>query len=229
MSKKKSMSEILDERVIPFYGGAQPRLFEIERRCMDRDGKVIAYLHEQLPAGLVLDVGAGNGFTAVRLTTSTRTVVALEPDPAMVDPGAPLVWARGVAQDIPFHDALFDAAYATWAFFFRGRADIEEGLSEIRRVVKPGGKIIIVDNAGDDELSAFSPREIAGDPDWWQARDFQTTIIDTAFKFSSLAEANELLEFYFGEDAVRENRKTEITFKVAVYQTTRGNGAPADL
>lgn len=31
-------------KVIPFYGGLRPELFEIERRCMDREGKVIEYL-----------------------------------------------------------------------------------------------------------------------------------------------------------------------------------------
>ena len=50
--------------VIPFYGADEPELFAIERRAMDRDGLVIDALHELLPPGLVLDVGAGDGFTA---------------------------------------------------------------------------------------------------------------------------------------------------------------------
>jgi predicted RNA methylase len=68
-------------------------MFEIERRCMDRDSLVIHHLNKDLPGGLALDMGTGNGFTAVRLSFSTRTVVALEPDRAMPDHRAPdLTW-----------------------------------------------------------------------------------------------------------------------------------------
>ena len=48
--------------IIPFYGGRNPRLFEIERRCMDRGGLVIDFLTKTLPEGRILDIGAGNGF-----------------------------------------------------------------------------------------------------------------------------------------------------------------------
>ncbi len=51
--------------VIPFYGADDPDMFAIERRAMDRDGLVIAALDAALPGGLVLDVGAGDGFSAL--------------------------------------------------------------------------------------------------------------------------------------------------------------------
>ncbi|HUR50352.1 MAG TPA: class I SAM-dependent methyltransferase [Acidimicrobiales bacterium] len=70
--------------VIPFYGAQDRRLFDIERAAMDRPGRVIAALDELLPRhGVVLDVGAGDGFTAERLTTSERSVTALEPAAGM--------------------------------------------------------------------------------------------------------------------------------------------------
>lgn len=183
---------------------------------MDRDGRVIAHLDARLPEGLVLDIGAGDGFTASALTTPRRSVVALEPDPGMIDLERPLVWARGVAQDIPFHTDSFDAAYATWAFFFEGQADREAGLAEARRVVKPGGLFFMVDNAGDDEFTALSPRPLASDPAWWLERGFERTIVETSFRFDSVREATELLTFYFGDRAEGFDR-TEIGYRVAVY------------
>ena len=206
-------------RVIPFFGGKQPRLFEIERRCMDRDGKVIDFLDQHLPDGPVLDVGAGNGFTAIRLTTPKRTVVPLEPDENMIDLNIPLVWTRAVAQDMPFHNSAFHAAYSTWAFFFEGIDTIKDGLSELDRVTKSDGRIIIVDSAGDDEFCALSPKNIASNPDWWKSQGFQATIIETSFRFDSLEEANELLGFYFGDDFRKRNRKTEIEYKVVAYMS----------
>ena len=96
--------------VIPFYGATDPDLFEIERRCMDRDGQLINYLNRNLPDGRVLDIGAGNGFTARRLTTDRRDVVACEPSQGMIDGTVPVKWTRGVAQCLPFADSVFHAA-----------------------------------------------------------------------------------------------------------------------
>jgi SAM-dependent methyltransferase len=206
-----------DNQLIPFYGGEHPHLFEIERRCMDRDGKVIRYLDQILPLGLVLDIGAGNGFTATRLITPERLVIPLEPDPRMIDTSQPLVWAKGVAQAIPFHDRTFDAAYATWAFFFDGVADILQGLNDAQRVVKPNGLLVIVDNAGEDEFCALAPRNIASNRAWWKEQGFQETILHTSYRFDSLEEANTLLSFYFGEEVGKQNQKTEIEYNVVVY------------
>ena len=89
---------VAPRKVIPFYGAGDRRLFEIERRCMDRDGKVIAWLDELLPDGLVLDVGAGDGFTAERLARPGRSVVPLEPAAGMIARERRLPWVRGVAQ-----------------------------------------------------------------------------------------------------------------------------------
>jgi SAM-dependent methyltransferase len=218
MRGPQSREERLVHLTIPFYGGKHPRLFEIERRCMDRDGKVLAYLDAHLPQGLVLDVGAGSGYYAALLGNETRLVIPLEPDPAMIDLEKPLVWAWGAAQDLPFHTGTFQAAYATWAFFLAGITALEEGLREVNRVVRPGGLIIIVDNAGGDAFTALAPEDLAADRNWWRAHGFRDTILETSFRFDSAEEANELLSFYFGEAVAAENRQTEIGYRVAVFE-----------
>ena len=209
-----------DDRILRFYGSSHPAMFEIERRCMDRDGLVVRHLDSELPKGLVLDVGAGNGFTAFRLRSPARQVVALEPDPGMVDSGLPLPWVRGLAQDLPFPSNTFRAAYATWAFFFHGVPDIDNGLDELNRVVRNEGRIVIVDNAGGDEFSSLATRSTASDPDWWRGRGFEETHIHTSFRFDSLEEARRLLGFYFGEEAAARNSKTQIEYRVIAYSTT---------
>ena len=221
--------------VIPFYGAQNRPLFAIERRCMDRDGKVIARLDELLPVGTVLDIGAGDGFTAARLTRPDRTVVALEPAAGMIAPERRLPWVRGVAQALPFPQGAFAAAYATWAYFFPGIGHGDPGLTELHRVVRPGGLLAFADNAGGDEFSALAadPASLASDPDWWAARGFDREVVETSFRFDTLDEMRTLFARYFAQRG-REETRLEIGYRVAIY-TARSRGSvgaapgPCDL
>lgn len=62
---------------IPFYGSENRELFAIEHSSMDRRGKVVEFLNNNLPGGLVLDIGAGDGHTASKIVNSQ--VICLEP------------------------------------------------------------------------------------------------------------------------------------------------------
>ena len=122
------------DQIVPFYGATHPRLFEIERRCMDRDGRVVEFLDRVLPLGRVLDVGAGDGFTAEKLCRAGRTVVALEPDPGMVAARRRLVWASGVAQDIPWTSGGGSTKFADLGVWDR-RLAVTETLAHLRLLV----------------------------------------------------------------------------------------------
>lgn len=207
-------------KIIPFYGGLKPELFEIERRSMDREDKVIEYLNSILPNGIVLDVGAGNGYTAEKLFGENRLIIPMEPDEKMIDLNKNLIWSNGVAQSIPFHSNTFDAIYSTWAFFFDGITDIEDGLKEVERVVKEGSPIIIIDNYGDDEFCSYSPNDISSSVSQWVRRGFNYEVINTEFVFDSIEEAKKLLTFYFGVRGQSVN-KTRIEYKVVAYTKTK--------
>jgi SAM-dependent methyltransferase len=207
--------------IIPFYGATEPDLFAIERAAMDRDGHVVERLDAVLPRqGLVLDVGAGDGFTARRLAERGREVVALEPAAGMVAQRTdhPRVsFVRGVAGDLPFADGSFDAAYATWAYFFPHAMDPSRGLAELHRVVRPGGPIVLVANAGDDELTGLGTAS-GGEPAWWFAdRGFAVDVLDTVFAFDAVDDARRLLARYLGgEDRLPRPVPTRLGHRVFV-------------
>ena len=48
--------------MIGFYGASDRATFEIERRCMDRDGVILRHLEAVLPLGKLLEIGGGDGF-----------------------------------------------------------------------------------------------------------------------------------------------------------------------
>jgi SAM-dependent methyltransferase len=199
---------------MPFYGADDPEMFAIERRAMDRDGLVLAALDRLLPAGAVLDVGAGDGFTARRLGVR-RDITALEPAVGMIR-GGDLRWVRGEAEHLPFADGSFDAAYATWAYFFSRGWDPTPGIAELDRVAKPGGVLALVENLGGDAFSALTDDDISADPRFWAAQGFACTTIETSFRFDDLEEARTLLGFFFGERG-RDGAAVEVGFRVGVF------------
>ncbi|MFH1329895.1 MAG: class I SAM-dependent methyltransferase [Actinomycetota bacterium] len=94
-----------------------------------------------LPAGLVLDLGAGTG--AANREFGTRRVVALDPEVAMLAFNAQRRRVAGYGEHLPFAGGSFDGVFS--AFVFRNIDSIPATLAEIHRVLRPGGAAAIVD------------------------------------------------------------------------------------
>jgi demethylmenaquinone methyltransferase/2-methoxy-6-polyprenyl-1,4-benzoquinol methylase len=58
-------------------------------------------------------------------------------------PGAPVRFETANALELPYEDSSFDAA--TVGFGARNFADLERGLDEMARVVRPGGRIVVLE------------------------------------------------------------------------------------
>jgi GNAT superfamily N-acetyltransferase/SAM-dependent methyltransferase len=218
--------------ILPFYGADAPELFALERRSVDRPGRVVARLDGLLPsAGTVLDVGAGDGWTAQRLASPERRVLAVEPSAGMLAQrrtSPDVTWVRAEAGALPFADGSVDAAYATWAYFFPSWRDPSRGLAELYRVVAPGGAIVVVNNAGDDAFTGLGVASGGEDLDWFRARGFDVQVVDTVVDFDDEPDGlvADLLARYLGDPAaVPDPLPRRLDHRVAVAETTsRGPG-----
>ena len=183
---------------------------------MDRAGKVLDRLDALLPkTGAILDVGAGDGFTAERLQTPQRSVVALEPARDMRRPHKPLAWVGGEAEHLPFRDDAFKGAFSTWAYFFSRYIDVRPGLEELRRVVRAGGPVVVVENLGDDELSRFAQGDTSADREFWANQGFICEELETLFEFADQQEADALLSLYSAQE-VKLGPMT-LTYRVGLF------------
>jgi SAM-dependent methyltransferase len=102
------------------------------------------------PGVRLLDAGAGTGKLSRLVAASGAVVFAADPADAMIRRVAGLpgvVPLRAVAEALPFRDGALDAAAAASAFhWFDGPA----ALRELRRVLRPGGRLALLWNVRDD-------------------------------------------------------------------------------
>ena len=96
---------------------------------------------DQLPGGSLLDLGAGTG--AANAILSDRAVTALDPSTGMLMRNGVERRVVGVGETLPFGDGSFDAVFS--AYVFRNLDSIHATLHEVLRVLRPGGKLGVVD------------------------------------------------------------------------------------
>ena len=89
----------------------------------------------------VLDLGSGTGAALQQL--KNYEVTAVDPDEKMLQLNKFENKIIGEAENLPFPDNSFDSVYC--AFVWRNLNDSELGLQEVYRVLKPGGKFILLD------------------------------------------------------------------------------------
>jgi demethylmenaquinone methyltransferase/2-methoxy-6-polyprenyl-1,4-benzoquinol methylase len=95
----------------------------------------------------VLDAACGTGDLAIAdVKAGAGKVTGLDFSEAMLARArkkAALEWVQGDMLALPFADATFDAA--TVGFGVRNVSDLELGLRELRRVLRPGGRLAILE------------------------------------------------------------------------------------
>ncbi len=111
------------------------------------------------PGESVLDVGCGTGSLAIaakRRVGVTGSVYGIDASAPMIArarnkakrAGAEIVFENGVAESLPFPDARFDAVLNTVMLHHLPRKVRQQCVREMRRVLKPGGRLLAVEFGG---------------------------------------------------------------------------------
>ncbi len=114
---------------------------------LDRRWRRLAASEVVWPGDRVLDACCGTGDLAVEAERRGGRVVGLDFSEPMLErarkKSGAIEWVQGDALALPFEDASFDAA--TVGFGVRNLADLEGGLRELARVLRPGGRLAVLE------------------------------------------------------------------------------------
>lgn len=148
--------------------------------------------------GEVLDLGAGTGANVPFWSPRVAHVVAAEPDPGMarrlrerVRGDARIEVVSTAAETMPFADASFDAVVSTLVLCTVD--DLERSIAEIRRVLRPEGKLVFVEHVASENrpLRRFAQRAL--EPLWTPiaggchlTRRTHVALEQAGFRFESL-------------------------------------------
>ncbi|HJR95117.1 MAG TPA: bifunctional demethylmenaquinone methyltransferase/2-methoxy-6-polyprenyl-1,4-benzoquinol methylase UbiE [Gaiellaceae bacterium] len=131
------------DRIAPVYD-AMNRVMTVG---LDRRWRKLAVSEVVWPGDRVLDACCGTGDLAVEAERRGGRVVGLDFSERMLErarkKSSAIEWVQGDALALPFGDADFDAA--TVGFGVRNLADLEGGLRELARVLKPEGKLAVLE------------------------------------------------------------------------------------
>ena len=170
----------------------------MERETAAINRHAIALLDPQVGEA-VLDIGTGNGLSLRHLARCVRegTVVGVDHSPVMcrraensnkslINEG-PVSVVCACSDDLPFETGHFDAAMSVHTLYFWDPA--EPHLKEIARILRPGGKFVLVFRPDSDPATSNFPRSV--------------------YKFRSIEEVEDLL-ISCGFENVRFNKGPDV-------------------
>lgn len=141
---------VLRDRLAPlsceFFGKRVEKEFGARRRAVLADAR-----------GRVLEIGAGTGFNLEHYPAEVGEIVITEPAAGMMrraqrradELGRPVTAVLASAERLPFEDRSFDTVVSTLVLCSVEHQD--RALAEIRRVLKPGGRLLFIEHVRSDE------------------------------------------------------------------------------
>jgi len=152
LGKKQQIAKMFDAISNEYDGLNRIISFGIDIKWRN---KVVQIVADAQPIN-ILDIATGTGDLAINLTrTNASQIIGLDISEGMLDVGRQKILKKelhntidmvvGDSENLPFDDNAFDAI--TVAFGVRNFENLEIGLAEILRVLKPGGIVVILETS----------------------------------------------------------------------------------
>jgi len=166
----------------------------------------------------LVDLGTGTGRLAHLLAPWVKSVHALDSSLHMLGAAAELLryqklnnWQVTVGDHrwIPLADNSADLIVSGWSICYlmvwegdKWKKEVEKALQEIKRVLRKGGMLIIIETLGTGNKDPVEIDKLKPYLNFLEDIGFQKSWIRTDYCFINRKEAQELVEFFFGEEMV---------------------------
>lgn len=135
-----------------------------------------------------LEVAAGTCVCARSFAPMIKNAVCIDATPAMLQVGKDeadkkhldnMIFVKGYAEELPFLDDSFDIVFSRLAFHHF--TNVDKAFSEMVRVLKPGGKLVLIDMEATQEELRATEDEIERLRDMSHIRNLSKEEIDNLF------------------------------------------------
>jgi ubiquinone/menaquinone biosynthesis C-methylase UbiE len=184
----------------------------------------------------IVDLGAGTGRLTRFLAEKARRLAACDASHHMLAQAKEVLKKEMLPNAVlcvadmrytPFESQSADLVIAGWSFCYLSvwggddwRREVDMGLAEARRILKPGGVMILLENYGTGYETPNPPPHLNAYFEYLKQKGFSSSWFRTDYQFSSYDEALELSGFFFGEEyasKVRENHWTILPECTGIY------------
>lgn len=186
----------------------------------DQRGNLFQTLMDIHPfSGLdVVEFGAGTGRLTRIMSVLVDYIHGFDIAPAMLAEGYRVLSETGMEnwsltqadnRQIPIANDSADIVLEGWSFGHvmsyypdTWQAETDKMLAEMQRIVKPDGTMILIETMGTGARKPLAPSEdLAKLYHYWEdVQGFNYQWIRTDYQFESVAEADELIRFFFGDE-----------------------------
>jgi ubiquinone/menaquinone biosynthesis C-methylase UbiE len=163
-----------------------------------------------------LDLGAGTGRLTLLLAPRLKSIRAFDTSAEMLRVCRERLMASGLSnwqvdvadhRQLPVQDHSVDLVVSGWSVSYlavwnqeNGGAELEKWLTEMKRVLRKDGTIILFESLGTGNEKPIRLEQVESTYQWLDANGFENKWIRTDYRFESVEEAADLAGFFFGEE-----------------------------
>jgi len=226
--------------ILPAWTGIDAAMHARLGAVIDPDRKVLAALERITPLSgkRIADVGTGIGHYPMLLARHTGRTYGIESDPALLDvarqrasqahqPNLRII--EGGLTALPLRDGAVDVVLC-------GLIEADDaslpGIEELLRVLRPGGRLIVIGYYGRDQVASLLEPEVVAHAleatqrrtGWWLRNGFKIKVVHSRIDISDPTIAMELLPRLYGDRArafLMGPHPASLTLKLGLYHLAK--------
>ena len=230
--------------ILPAWTETDPALHALLGGAIDPERKVLGALERIVPLSgkRIADIGTGIGHYPMLLARRTGRTYGVESDPALLaearrrvaDAHQPnLRIVEGAATSLPLRDATVDIVLTS---LIEPDDASQPAIAEAQRILRPGGRLIVIAHYGRDDVSALLEPEVVEHAidatqrrtGWWLRNGFKIKVVHARLELGDAETAHALLPRLYGDRGrayLMGAHRLSLRFNIGLFHRATDTGA----